>query len=91
MQERTLDCVTIPRSDTDGSCEFEVTVTSEHTHKQKAKEIDKAELLALEAKTKTRTKTLRMVLKHGSVPGESGCGRRPECTGQRLARTTNQG
>ena len=34
-RRRALVCIEIPRSDTGGGCDYEVTVTSEDTHKQK--------------------------------------------------------
>ena len=67
-----------------------MTVTSElnpqgeRTNKQKR-------LHPLEARATNQTQTQRIVIKHGCVTHEIGCGRRPECSAQRLARTPNQG
>ena len=72
----------IPRCNTNGVVEYEVTVTSD-THKQREQRNrkEKRNLHPSEAQTKTEHKM--MVLRHGGAPlvAESGVGRLPECTG----------
>ena len=70
----------IPRGDTGGGCEYEVTITS-YTLRQKGQRDRKVIKKAASLEAETKTQAQRMVLKHGGVTGESGCGRRPECTG----------
>ena len=68
--ERMLVYVKVQRSETNG-CEDEVTVTSER-HAQAERTNEQKRLHPFQAKTKTRTQS--MVLKHGGVTDESGCG-----------------
>ena len=73
-----LVCIEIPRSDTDVVCEYEASVTSER-HALAERTNNQKRLHLFDAKAKTLTQS--MVLQHGGVADESGCGRRPECTG----------
>ena len=41
QSKRTLDCITIQRSDTDGGCDYEVTVTSEPCTSRNSKQTEK--------------------------------------------------
>ena len=77
---RTLVCVTKLkyREGRQTVCEYEVSVTSER-HALAERTNNQKRLHPFEAKAKTLTQS--MVLQHGSVADESGCGRRPECTG----------
>ena len=62
---------------------------SSNTHRQKG-QINRKGCIHWRLET-TQTQTQRIVIEHGGVTHEIGCGRRPECSAQRLARTPNQG